>query len=94
MSRPEHFPEQNKGFLGLEKSFNNVHRFHTATGLFSILQCLNEFKIRDRVIAHTLCQLIPSQSPFEQDITLLGRTFFHISLLCKSNPFYAEVVAL
>ncbi|MGF1601901.1 MAG: Mo-dependent nitrogenase C-terminal domain-containing protein [Thermosynechococcaceae cyanobacterium] len=44
--------------------------------------------------AHRICRLIPAQCPFERDISVLGRTLFHIPPLCKLNPVYEEVVAL
>ncbi|MBD2364133.1 Mo-dependent nitrogenase C-terminal domain-containing protein [Anabaena minutissima FACHB-250] len=57
-------------------------------------QWLDSIKISDRQFAHRLCQLIPSQCPFERDINLFGKTLFHIPPLCKLNPLYEEVVSL
>ena len=57
-------------------------------------QMLDKVDVRDRELAHRLCEMIPSQCPFEQDVKLFGRTLFHIPPLCKLNPLYEEVVAL
>ena len=55
---------------------------------------LDNIKIRDRHLAHRLCQLIPTQCPFERQIRLFGKTILNIPPLCKLNPLYEEVVAL
>lgn len=59
-----------------------------------VRQMLERVDVRDRELAHRLCQMIPSQCPFERDVKLMGRTLFHIPPLCKLNPLYDEVVAL
>jgi hypothetical protein len=65
---------------------------------FDILKPLRhwveQIEVRDRIIAHRLCQVIPSQCPFEQDIKFLGKKLFHIPPMCKLNPLYDEVVGL
>lgn len=55
---------------------------------------LDRLDITTPEMARFLCQLIPSQCPFERDIKFCGRTLFHIPPLCKLNPLYDEVVAL
>jgi hypothetical protein len=50
-------------------------------------------QVKNRRLAHVLCQSIPCCCPFERDINLFGRTY-HIPALCKFNPLYDEVVAL
>jgi Mo-dependent nitrogenase C-terminus len=55
---------------------------------------LDGVRVQSPALAHRLCRLIPSQCPFERDVTLFGRTLFHIPPLCKLNPLYEEVVAL
>lgn len=55
---------------------------------------LNEIEIRDRDLAHRLCKTIPSQCPFEREISLFGHTILSIPPLCKLNPLYNEVIAL
>ncbi len=55
---------------------------------------LDSIEVRDDKLAHKLCQMIPSQCPFERTFKLFGRTVLYIPPLCKLNPFYEEVVAL
>jgi Mo-dependent nitrogenase C-terminus len=55
---------------------------------------IDNIKVSDRQLAHSLCKRIPSQCPFERDIKLFGKTLFHIPPLCKLNPLYDEVVGL
>ncbi|MBE9167727.1 Mo-dependent nitrogenase C-terminal domain-containing protein [Pleurocapsales cyanobacterium LEGE 06147] len=55
---------------------------------------LDNIEVRDRILAHRICQLIPTQCPFERKVQLFGRTILHIPPLCKLNPLYNEVVAL
>ncbi|WP_066375747.1 MULTISPECIES: Mo-dependent nitrogenase C-terminal domain-containing protein [unclassified Anabaena] len=55
---------------------------------------VDSIELRDRQFAHRLCQLIPSQCPFERDIKAFGKTWLHIPPLCKLNPLYEEVVSL
>lgn len=57
-------------------------------------QWLDCFEVRNRKLAHRLCRIIPSQCPFERDVTFLGRKLFHIPPMCKLNPLYEEVVSL
>jgi hypothetical protein len=38
--------------------------------------------------------MIPTQCPFERDISLFGRTILSIPPLCKLNPLYEEVIGL
>jgi Mo-dependent nitrogenase C-terminus len=59
-----------------------------------VRRLLENVEVRDRDLAHQLCQMIPAQCPFERDVKLFGRTLFHIPPLCKLNPLYEEVVAL
>ncbi len=55
---------------------------------------IDSIEVRDRKIAHRLCKFIPSQCPFERDVSLFGKTLFHIPPMCKLNPLYDEVVGL
>lgn len=55
---------------------------------------LDNIEIGDRNFAHRVCQLIPSQCPFEREIKLLGRTIVKIPPMCKLNPVYNELIAL
>lgn len=62
--------------------------------LLPLRRQVDKFQVRDRQLAHRLCQLIPSQCPFERDLKLFGKTLFHIPPMCKLNPLYEEVVSL
>jgi Mo-dependent nitrogenase C-terminus len=59
-----------------------------------IRQFLDNIEIDDSLFAHFLCQLIPSQCPFERKIALFGRTILSIPPLCKLNPFYEQLMTL
>lgn len=50
--------------------------------------------IQDPRVARFLCKMIPSQCPFERDVTLFGRKIVHIPPLCKINPLYEQMVGL
>jgi len=69
-------------------------------GLFSfdalapLRQWLNTLEIRNPAQARFICQMIPAQCPFEQDIRLGNRLRINIPPLCKLNPLYGEFVAL
>lgn len=62
--------------------------------LSPLRQQLNQLEVRDAIVAHALCRLIPVQCPFARDIYLFGRAVAHIPPLCKLNPFYEEIVSL
>ncbi|AFY35193.1 Mo-dependent nitrogenase C-terminal domain-containing protein [Calothrix sp. PCC 7507] len=62
--------------------------------LLPLRRQVDNIQVRDRQLAHRLCQLIPSQCPFERDVKLFGKTLFHIPPMCKLNPLYEEVVSL
>jgi hypothetical protein len=55
---------------------------------------LSDLDVRQEQRAHKICQLIPSQCPFERTVRLFGRTLFHIPPLCKLNPLYEDLIAL
>jgi hypothetical protein len=55
---------------------------------------LNKIQVNNPTLAHRLCQMIPTQCPFERKIELFGHTILNIPPLCKLNPLYNEVVAL
>ena len=55
---------------------------------------LDELEIHDPRVARFLCRMIPSQCPFERDITLFGRKIVHIPPLCQINPLYEQLVGL
>ncbi|MEA5571086.1 Mo-dependent nitrogenase C-terminal domain-containing protein [Calothrix sp. UHCC 0171] len=62
--------------------------------LSPIRNWLESIEIKNSKLAHSLCQLIPSQCPFERDIVVFGKKLFHIPPMCKLNPFYEQVVGL
>jgi len=74
-----------------QQGYSSKKRFDL---LQPLRQMLERVEVRDRELAHRLCEMIPSQCPFEQDVKLFGRTLFHIPPMCKLNPLYEEVVAL
>jgi tellurite resistance protein len=55
---------------------------------------LDGVDIQDPRIARFICKMVPSQCPFERDITLFGRKIVHIPPLCKLNPLYEQLVGL
>jgi tellurite resistance protein len=55
---------------------------------------LDGFEVQDPKIAKFLCSMIPSQCPFERDVTLFGHKVVHIPPLCKLNPLYEQLVGL
>lgn len=55
---------------------------------------LDQLEIHDPRLARFLCKMIPSQCPFERDVTLFGRKIVHIPPLCKINPLYEQLVGL
>ncbi|WP_179047057.1 Mo-dependent nitrogenase C-terminal domain-containing protein [Nostoc sp. TCL26-01] len=55
---------------------------------------LDELDIQDPRVARFLCKMIPSQCPFERDVTLFGRKIVHIPPLCKINPLYEQLVGI
>ncbi len=55
---------------------------------------LDGLEIEDPRVARFLCKMIPSQCPFERDITLFKRKIVHIPPLCKINPLYEQLVGL
>ncbi|MBR8832787.1 MAG: nitrogenase [Stigonema ocellatum SAG 48.90 = DSM 106950] len=55
---------------------------------------LDGLDIPEPRVARFLCKMIPSQCPFERDITLFGRKIVHIPPMCKINPLYEQLVGL
>ena len=62
--------------------------------LYPLRQLIDGISIKDVKRAHQICDLVPSQCPFERDVKLFGRKLFHIPPLCKLNPLFDEIVAL
>jgi tellurite resistance protein len=77
----------------------NAHELGVATPpksdvLLPVREWLDGLEIQDPRLARLLCKFIPSQCPFERDITLFGRKIVHIPPLCKLNPLYDQTVGL
>ncbi|HEY9673633.1 MAG TPA: Mo-dependent nitrogenase C-terminal domain-containing protein [Waterburya sp.] len=81
-----------------EESFHSIPGNQMPKLSFNVLQQLQQWleqiEIHDPEAARLLCRLIPSQCPFERDITIFGRKVGHIPPLCKLNPFYEQLVGL
>ncbi len=57
-------------------------------------QWLDQLEVHDPRLARFICKLVPSQCPFERDVTLFGRKIVHIPPMCKLNPLYDQLVGL
>lgn len=62
--------------------------------LHPLREWLDQLEIHDPRVARFLCKMIPSQCPFERDVTLFKRKIVHIPPLCKLNPLYEQLVGL
>ncbi len=55
---------------------------------------LDGMEVHDPRLARFICKMVPSQCPFERDITLFGHKLIHIPPMCKINPLYDQLVGL
>lgn len=55
---------------------------------------LDQLEVEDPRLARFVCKMIPSQCPFERDVTLFGKKVVHIPPMCKLNPLYEQLVGL
>lgn len=55
---------------------------------------LDGMDVKDPRVARFICKMVPSQCPFERDITLFGKKIVHIPPMCKLNPLYEQLVGL
>lgn len=55
---------------------------------------LDGVEMHDPKVARFICKMVPSQCPFERDITLFDHKIVHIPPLCKLNPLYEQLVGL
>jgi tellurite resistance protein len=62
--------------------------------LHPVQEWLDHLEVSDPRLARFLCKLIPSQCPFERDVTLFGGKVVHIPPMCKLNPLYDQLVGL
>lgn len=70
---------------------NNIH---PPDLLNPLREWLDRLEIHDHRLARFLCNMIPSQCPFERDVTLFGKKIVHIPPMCKINPLYEQLVGL
>jgi tellurite resistance protein len=75
----------------VELGINNTQKIDV---LLPVREWLDGLEIHDPRLARLLCKFIPSQCPFERDITLFGHKIVHIPPLCKLNPLYDQTVGL
>jgi tellurite resistance protein len=75
----------------VELGINNNHKIDV---LLPVREWLDGLEVQDPRLARFLCKYIPSQCPFERDITLFGHKIVHIPPLCKLNPLYDQTVGL
>jgi hypothetical protein len=61
---------------------------------FPFRQWLRNIQINDPKFAVFLCQIIPSNCPFERNVKVFGKIWFHIPPMCKLNPLYNELMEL
>jgi hypothetical protein len=62
--------------------------------LHPVKDWLDKMEVHDPRIARFICKMVPSQCPFERDITLFGKKVIHIPPMCKVNPLYEQLVGL
>lgn len=62
--------------------------------LHPLREWLDKLDIQDPKVARFLCKMIPSQCPFERNITLFNRKIIRIPPLCKINPLYEQLTNL
>jgi len=55
---------------------------------------LEQLTIDDPRLARFVCKMVPSQCPFERDVTIFGHKVVHIPPMCKINPLYEQLVGL
>ncbi|AUT02608.1 nitrogenase [Nostoc sp. CENA543] len=66
----------------------------TPDALTPLRDWLDGLDVQDPRVARFLCKMIPSQCPFERDVTIFGHKIVHIPPLCKINPLYEQLVGL
>ena len=80
--------------VGAPSLAGGVTSSHKPDVLLPVREWLDGLEIQDPRLARLLCKFIPSQCPFERDITLFGHKIVHIPPLCKLNPLYDQTVGL
>jgi len=89
-----HTLEQKEARETLEASRLPKNPSKTIDPLQPLRTWLDGLEIKDPALARFLCHTIPSQCPFERDITLFRKKIVHIPPLCKLNPLYDQLVFL
>ena len=62
--------------------------------LLPLRRLIDAFEVKDSVLAHRLCRLIPAQCPFARTLRFRDRVLLTIPPLCKLNPLYEELMSL
>ncbi|BAZ89670.1 Mo-dependent nitrogenase family protein [Raphidiopsis curvata NIES-932] len=78
----------------VDHRLNGKKSRHKLDLLKPIRQWLDDIEIKNSQVARLIAKLIPTQCPFERDITLFNRKIGHIPPLCKLNPLYDQFVGL
>ncbi len=62
---------------------------------FHLLQVrIDRLEIKNALLAHLICTLVPASCPIERDIKFFGHQIVHIPALCQLNPFYDQLMHL
>ena len=67
---------------------------HSSALLNPVKSWLDGMDVNDPRVARFICKMVPSQCPFERDVTLFGKKVIHIPPMCKLNPLYDQLVGL
>jgi tellurite resistance protein len=76
------------------RSLESAHVENHRALLSPVQDWLDRLEVSDPRLARFLCKMIPSQCPFERDVTLFGHKVVHIPPMCKLNPLYEQLVGL
>ena len=71
---------------GKKSTSHNSYRRAKVDLLSPLRKWLDNVEIKSSQVAHRICQLIPSQCPFEREVRFFGRTLVKIPPMCKLNP--------
>lgn len=67
---------------------------HSLEPLKPAREWLDQLEVKDPRLARFICKMVPSQCPFERDVTLFKKKIVHIPAMCKLNPLYDQLVGL
>jgi tellurite resistance protein len=71
-----------------------AHDEHGLEPLKPAREWLDQLNVKDPRLARFICKMVPSQCPFERDVTLFKKKIVHIPAMCKLNPLYDQLVGL